>query len=1082
MKKLLSLICAAALTLSCMTAALPGAAAEGTMPSVGTTYYVSSKTGKGGNDGLSASTPFGGLGAVDWKNLQPGDQVLLEKGSEFDGFIHLVDVRGTEVAPIKIGAYGEGAKPRINGKGQGIWFQDYGQQLDNAWHKYQGYVSSTILLYDCDFVEISGLEITNAVPDEESRFQPNEYQGDTVSGSMDRTGVAGAAKNGGIMEHIYLDDLYIHDVDGNIQDKHMNNGGIQLNALKPANESVTGVARYDDVRITNCTVEDVSRAGICVGYTYQWSKFTGSAISDQTIQTYGHTNLYIGNNFVKDAGNDAIVALYSFRPVVESNISDGAGADLPTYVGGTQRFCAGIWPWKCKDAIFQYNEVYNTVGQGNGDGQAFDVDWSDGTVYQYNYSHNNGMGPILFCLTEAYNGVYRYNLSQDDLGCYMTLQGNPNAQIYNNVFYTGPGKSIRVLHEAGSKNNGNAWIANNIFYNNGGTVTENWTGTGEGKTYTNNLFYGFTTTPTDANKVVVTEADKVFVDPGKAPASTTGLIAARTAFDGFKIKTDAPAVNAGIYIENNGNYDFFGNLLDANPDIGIHDTQNKINDTSKELLTSMFDVDKVGKTIKVPVSALAPTTVKNLLDGITVSKFAAVKVTDSADAVQAETTVLADGMKLVITAEDTTADTFTVQIKNVYNHTNDFINNTQGNVWYYQRKQSGVYTNFTQWTADSAGGWWGGQPSDYTSAEKVGLCGDIQSTRTYESSAFAFRAPASGMVEVSFPGQATFRDVNSNNNGGTVHLVLTRNGTPILGKDWQIPAYGTNLDVMPFAITLTAGDWLRFEVVNRGGTISGNGGVALNPLVTYVETDPTTQPGITSEVYAIDDAAHTIKLVPYGTLKADFLSNITLGSDTAVTLVGGSDDTEIADGTAVATGMRLKVAVEGGSTEYYAITTLPRPVSSYTDYVRTGWTAAAGSEQGAEPAGNVLDNNNATIWHTSWSGCTRAQVWITLDMQEVKEIGRVSYLPRQSGGNNGKYRQYEVQVSTDNATWTTVATGTWGTADSYTDVQHATFAPVSARYVKLVGVSTAIAPGADADAGKIFGSAAEINVAMPVYE
>lgn len=49
---------------------------------------------------------------------------------------------------------------------------------------------------------------------------------------------------------------------------------------------------------------------------------------------------------------------------------------------GAQRVAAGIWPWKCKDSVFQYNECYNNLNSfnGNGDGQAWDADWTDGTV------------------------------------------------------------------------------------------------------------------------------------------------------------------------------------------------------------------------------------------------------------------------------------------------------------------------------------------------------------------------------------------------------------------------------------------------------------------------------------------------------------------------------------------------------------------------------------------------------------------------------------------------------------------------------------------------------------------------------
>lgn len=44
---------------------------------------------------------------------------------------------------------------------------------------------------------------------------------------------------------------------------------------------------------------------------------------------------------------------------------------------------------------------------------------------------------MLICLYEAYNGVFRYNISQNDLNSLITFQGNPLAKIYNNVFLCG---------------------------------------------------------------------------------------------------------------------------------------------------------------------------------------------------------------------------------------------------------------------------------------------------------------------------------------------------------------------------------------------------------------------------------------------------------------------------------------------------------------------------------------------------------------------------------------------------------------------------------------------------------------------
>lgn len=569
-KRVLALLCALAVagTGQNILPAFQVSAAETAV--AGTTYYFSSLHGDNSKDGTSANTAWETLDKLKSVTLQPGDQVLLEKGSVFNGYIHLQDVHGTEEAPIRVSSYGtEGAsKPVIDAKGQGVWYQTYSGMMDNTRHRSKGYVSSTILLYDVDYVEVSDLEIVNTSDDFD--FFPGAVSSvSKTSGRMDRTGVSGIAKDGGTMEHVYLDNLYIHDVNGNIQDKHMNNGGIQMNVVPPEDEDATGIARYDDIRITNCYVKDVSRAGICVGYTYQNSKFNGQEITDATARTYGHTNLVIEGNYVQNAGNDAIVAMYAYRPLVQKNVSDKSGADMETekgYGDFWQHLCAAVWPWKCKDGIFQYNEVFDTVGDNNQDAQPWDIDYSDGTIYQYNYSHNNGGGCIMFCGGEAYRGVFRYNISQNDLRSLIHLAGNPNGEIYNNVFYIDGDLSTTVFGGAGT-----ADIRNNIFYNTSTNKSTGDTFVQANRTYSNNIFYGYdqVTLPEGALKV-----DPKFVDPGKAPVSSAagGTLHDRDVFAGYKLQDDSPAINAGVAVAGAPKYDFFGNRVGVQPDIGAFES------------------------------------------------------------------------------------------------------------------------------------------------------------------------------------------------------------------------------------------------------------------------------------------------------------------------------------------------------------------------------------------------------------------------------------------------------------------------------------------------------------------------------
>ncbi len=119
---------------------------------------------------------------------------------------------------------------------------------------------------------------------------------------MDRTGVAGVAKDNGTVDHIVLDDLYIHNVTGNVYNKHMTNGGIYFIVETPTNEATTGIARYNDVQIKNCYLDTVNRWGIAVGYTYQWRQFQTGALSDATMAKYGSSNVVIENNYLNHVG------------------------------------------------------------------------------------------------------------------------------------------------------------------------------------------------------------------------------------------------------------------------------------------------------------------------------------------------------------------------------------------------------------------------------------------------------------------------------------------------------------------------------------------------------------------------------------------------------------------------------------------------------------------------------------------------------------------------------------------------------------------------------------------------------------
>ena len=145
---------------------------------------------------------------------------------------------------------------------------------------------------------------------------------------MNRTGVSVIAKNHGTLHEIELDHLYIHDVEGNIYDKHLNNGGIYMSVSRPDDEEKTGIARYDGIHIHHCKVENCRRWGIAAGYTYQHDKFTTLELPDEVVKTYGSTNVVIEHNFVKDIGGDGITPMYCFEPLIQYNVSENIAVDI----------------------------------------------------------------------------------------------------------------------------------------------------------------------------------------------------------------------------------------------------------------------------------------------------------------------------------------------------------------------------------------------------------------------------------------------------------------------------------------------------------------------------------------------------------------------------------------------------------------------------------------------------------------------------------------------------------------------------------------------------------------------------------
>ena len=864
--------------------------------STGTTYYVSSTHGDDGNAGTDKGHPWKTLDKVNAiaTDLKPGDSVLLERGSTFqDQYLHIKDTSGTADAPITIADYGEAsaAKPVIaaNGVKGSQWYQNYRARVGN--HKNKGTVSSTILLKDVSYITVKNLEITNDDPDVHDPIDTWKWTDtadsdgtklDRSADRMDRTGVAGIAENGTTMSHVTLEGLNIHDVDGNIYNKHMANGGIYFMAhYARENKSAADntwlqnhISRFDHITIKNNIVKDVDRWGIAVGYTaylnFIDATWGDGSIDDDLIAKYGQTNVTIENNYVKGAGGDAITLMYCDRPVIQYNVGDSVSkhmndVDYPHDAAHGGRYggwvAAGIWPWRCKDPIFQYNEMYNNLNSehGNGDGQAWDADYGDGTLYQYNYSYGNSFASLMICNQYAINTTFRYNISQNDRRGVFDLPGNgPGNHIYNNTVYIGKDSAVLT-----GRSNSQAKFENNIFINaSDAPKTETWNRGNQhgGQTYDNNMYVNYANRPaSDSNAVEVADVATVLANAGHAPSApkANGSVYGRSGseFDGYKPVDNSPAINAGKVISDMNDYavtnDFFGNTIKGTPDLGAVES-NVLSVSGK---VNAYETATVGgsKVVYVPFTAKNPTTVKQLRAGLTVGDGSVANVYRGSTKLTADAAIQArDVLRFEVEGTSNTPIEYTIAQKNAWNWVDEFKTAT-GVVWNSQKQNGadGDWTDITTFSTEYPMS----KYNDYYGAGLTGNLSDLPAVgatrpgrqgllvddpRTAGGTAIVWKAPKAGTVKVTL-GRDNEPQRRNANASGTVTLALTKNGETLCTADISTAQtknedFANCLKSDKGTVQVNAGDVIRIAATAASGAAAPD--LYVSPVVTYQDVAP----------------------------------------------------------------------------------------------------------------------------------------------------------------------------------------------------------------------------------------------------
>jgi Right handed beta helix region len=494
------------------------ACSDGSSTSPGSSYYIDCDATTAGEGTIDA--PWNDFATANSITLEPGDSLLLRRGTICNGMLKPRG-SGTVNNRIRIGAYGEGPLPRIDANG-----------------------TNTAALYieDMSNILVQDLDLTNP-------------------GNLDEPhrGVYVTAVETPIT-NVEIRDLYIHDVTGLVKFSGTGKSGGAIIG-KPLGGPE---AKFDGVLIENNRIEDVGRSGIF---------FSGSSSKNRPRASEpwpeGGTGIVIRGNTLKRLQGDAIVALATSGAIIEDNVVSVGNLAGKDYLGPDRNCSAGIWTWNANNTLIQRNEVSGyRFGQSptdGCDGTGFDIDnEQDGTVIQYNYSHDNEGGFVLLCSDDEPHGAeVRYNLSVDDgkvinaSPCkFPTLGSFDGIRFYNNTFVSSnPHTALELILLTEISNAGDFQFANNIIYATSPVPTV----LACGDRCTNNLFYDL---PPSGTEFVV--GDPLFED---VSWRGSGRVEAGAA---FQIGTGSPAFAAGLEMPDSPEVDYFGEGIPPKPAIGMH--------------------------------------------------------------------------------------------------------------------------------------------------------------------------------------------------------------------------------------------------------------------------------------------------------------------------------------------------------------------------------------------------------------------------------------------------------------------------------------------------------------------------------
>jgi hypothetical protein len=328
----------------------------------------------------SKINPWNNLAAAQAHPFSAGDRIALARGTVCHGSFS-PQGSGAEGSPIRLTAYGQGQRPRIIAS-------DKDRQA--------------LFLFDQEYWQIDSLDLSGA-----------DKYGVFVSGDK------------GTMHHIYLKNLFVHDVQGGAM-KNKDNGLV-----------VVGPSSRDAV------FNDVLVDGVAAAHSNQWAGIlVGGGNYAYAPDAPLNSHVTVRNSSVQDVYGDGIILFRDSDGIIETSTAWQTGMQ-PTETTGTPN---AIWTWTCTDCTVRDNEAFLTDSPGV-DGGAYDIDWDDTrNTIERNYAHDT-QGYCIAVFAAGYvtsDSVVRDNLCIDNglSPRLATLQG----AVYLHTWNDGVIRGLRIEH------------------------------------------------------------------------------------------------------------------------------------------------------------------------------------------------------------------------------------------------------------------------------------------------------------------------------------------------------------------------------------------------------------------------------------------------------------------------------------------------------------------------------------------------------------------------------------------------------------------------------------------------------------